>query len=203
MNWGTHLRFHTTPHACMNQGRQNIFAQNLAACIRTPCRAKLNSGSNRRCSVASGTFSTSQEQHPSAFLHRQQHGALLPNRHTPDTRRPCGTVSAGQHLVFPVNISCFPQVNGFKLLVLIRPSSTCENMPMGSLLYGAVASSDAIVDTKTKVPGTGVYFILLLNIALFVLDHVCHFPWVSQLYLNHQRPHWWTFITNAFCHASW
>jgi membrane associated rhomboid family serine protease len=35
-------------------------------------------------------------------------------------------------------------------------------------------------------------------------DHVLHYPGVSALlYLHHSRPHWWQFVTCAFCHGSW
>mmetsp|Transcript_33191 Transcript_33191/g.105816 ORF Transcript_33191/g.105816 Transcript_33191/m.105816 type:complete len:331 (+) Transcript_33191:21-1013(+) len=48
----------------------------------------------------------------------------------------------------------------------------------------------------------GVFLILLLNVGLFVADHLLHLP-LQFLYLNHARPHWFQFLTSSFCHANW
>jgi hypothetical protein len=39
--------------------------------------------------------------------------------------------------------------------------------------------------------GNGVFLLLLLNVVLFVLDHVLHVRGISGLYLNHARPQWY------------
>jgi len=50
----------------------------------------------------------------------------------------------------------------------------------------------------------GVMSLLLVNFLLFAADHVLHLPFVSRtLYLHHAHPHWWQFVTSAFCHANW
>lgn len=49
----------------------------------------------------------------------------------------------------------------------------------------------------------GVFWLLLVNLVLFAADYVFKAPWVSSLYLWHRAPHWWQFLTAAFCHASW
>ena len=51
--------------------------------------------------------------------------------------------------------------------------------------------------------GNGVFLLLLVNVALFVLDQWMHVPAVKDLYLNHMRPRWWQFLTSIFCHANW
>ncbi len=49
----------------------------------------------------------------------------------------------------------------------------------------------------------GCFSLILLNVVLFALDHVLHVPFVSQsLYLHHAHPHWWQFLSSAFCHAN-
>jgi hypothetical protein len=41
-----------------------------------------------------------------------------------------------------------------------------------------------------KAAGNGVFLLLLLNVVLFVLDHVLHVRGIQQLYLNHAKPQW-------------
>jgi hypothetical protein len=36
-----------------------------------------------------------------------------------------------------------------------------------------------------------VFLLLLLNVVLFVLDHVLHVPGIQGLYLNHAKPQWY------------
>lgn len=50
--------------------------------------------------------------------------------------------------------------------------------------------------------GNGVFWLLLCNTALFVLDHIAKQSWVHSLYLFNAHPRWWQFITSAFCHTS-
>lgn len=39
--------------------------------------------------------------------------------------------------------------------------------------------------------GNGVFLLLLLNVVLFVADHVLHLKGIQGLYLNHARPQWY------------
>lgn len=54
----------------------------------------------------------------------------------------------------------------------------------------------------TAPAGNGVFSLLLLNMAVFLADNVLHLPGMSQLYLNHLHPAWYSWITHAFCHAN-
>jgi hypothetical protein len=89
----------------------------------------------------------------------------------------------------------------------------------------AVAATRAAGDGKpAKSAYNGVFLLILVNVLLFAAvrllrgllalrsrahahalrtqDHLLHLPWVSQLlYLHHRSPHWWQFITSAFCHG--
>ncbi|KAH9604967.1 hypothetical protein KSS87_001784 [Heliosperma pusillum] len=49
----------------------------------------------------------------------------------------------------------------------------------------------------------GVFWIILLNIGLYVADHILQIRGIKMLYLYHNRPAWYQFVTAAFCHASW
>ena len=42
-----------------------------------------------------------------------------------------------------------------------------------------------------KAAGNGVFLLLLLNVVLFVLDHVLHINGIQSLYLNHAKPQWY------------
>ena len=47
-----------------------------------------------------------------------------------------------------------------------------------------------------KSSGNGLFAILLVNIALFILQHPLHQTWLQILWLNHANPRWWQFLTN-------
>ena len=48
----------------------------------------------------------------------------------------------------------------------------------------------------------GVFLLLLLNVLVFAADAWVPGLNVKQLYLHHSRPHWYQFLTSAFCHAN-
>lgn len=43
----------------------------------------------------------------------------------------------------------------------------------------------------SKAAGNGVFLLLLVNVVLFVLDHVLHIKGIQGLYLNHAKPQWY------------
>lgn len=49
----------------------------------------------------------------------------------------------------------------------------------------------------------GVFALLLLNFIVFFADKALKLPSIAALYLHHSQPHWWQYLTAAFCHASW
>ncbi|KAG8375545.1 hypothetical protein BUALT_Bualt10G0110900 [Buddleja alternifolia] len=49
----------------------------------------------------------------------------------------------------------------------------------------------------------GIFWILLINIGIFLADHVFQVPWIKALYLYHNQPAWYQFITSTFCHFNW
>lgn len=49
----------------------------------------------------------------------------------------------------------------------------------------------------------GVFLLLLLNVAIFIADHVLKLPVVFQLYLTCSDPRWYQFVTSIFCHSGW
>jgi len=63
-------------------------------------------------------------------------------------------------------------------------------------------ASGQVARASDKVP-YGTFLILLLNVGIFVADHVLHLPMMHSLYLYHYHARWFQFVTNTFCHASW
>ncbi|XP_042036514.1 rhomboid-like protein 11, chloroplastic [Salvia splendens] len=49
----------------------------------------------------------------------------------------------------------------------------------------------------------GIFWILLVNIGIYVADHVFQVPLIKELYLYHNNPAWYQFITSTFCHFNW
>jgi membrane associated rhomboid family serine protease len=51
--------------------------------------------------------------------------------------------------------------------------------------------------------GNGIFFLLLLNFGIHIINYFWNPPWLSSLALAHWAPQWWQFITAAFVHANW
>ncbi|KAG6608235.1 Rhomboid-like protein 11, chloroplastic, partial [Cucurbita argyrosperma subsp. sororia] len=49
----------------------------------------------------------------------------------------------------------------------------------------------------------GIFWIILLNIGVYVADHIFQVRSIGNLYLYHNRPAWYQFFTATFCHANW
>ncbi|XVE97544.1 hypothetical protein REPUB_Repub03eG0028400 [Reevesia pubescens] len=71
--------------------------------------------------------------------------------------------------------------------------------------------SDIILELELGKPGdrrkpenrvNGVFWIILLNIGIFVADHLFQVQGIQSLYLYHNWPAWYQFVTSTFCHAN-
>ncbi|KAK7260736.1 hypothetical protein RIF29_27020 [Crotalaria pallida] len=49
----------------------------------------------------------------------------------------------------------------------------------------------------------GIFWIILLNIGIFIADHFFQVNRIKGLYLFHNHPAWYQFVTATFCHANW
>jgi len=56
---------------------------------------------------------------------------------------------------------------------------------------------------EKKDTGVGIFWLLVVNFALFALGNWAGQGWVKSLYLNGANPQWWQFVTCIFCHYSW
>ncbi|XP_034680541.1 uncharacterized protein LOC117910549 isoform X2 [Vitis riparia] len=48
----------------------------------------------------------------------------------------------------------------------------------------------------------GIFWIILLNLGIFVADHLFQVRAIKTLYLYHNWPAWYQFVTATFCHAN-
>lgn len=81
-----------------------------------------------------------------------------------------------------------------------RPTLPLTSRAIFPLFVYVTAAAPAA--PMSRPAGNGVFLLLLLNVVLFVLDHVMHLKGIQTLYLNHARPQWWQWVTHAFCHAN-
>ncbi|KAK4786923.1 hypothetical protein SAY86_010756 [Trapa natans] len=49
----------------------------------------------------------------------------------------------------------------------------------------------------------GIFWIILLNIGIYAADHLFQVQSIKSMYLYHNWPAWYQFITATFCHADW
>ncbi|EFJ28985.1 hypothetical protein SELMODRAFT_146877 [Selaginella moellendorffii] len=56
---------------------------------------------------------------------------------------------------------------------------------------------------KRRKPGNALYLLLLANLGVYALDHWLEVPGMKLLYLYHNSPRWYQFITATFCHGNW
>ncbi|XP_065851476.1 rhomboid-like protein 11, chloroplastic isoform X2 [Euphorbia lathyris] len=56
---------------------------------------------------------------------------------------------------------------------------------------------------KPEKRANGIFWIILLNLGIFVADHFFQLRGIKSLYLYHNWPTWYQFVTATFCHASW
>lgn len=56
---------------------------------------------------------------------------------------------------------------------------------------------------KPEKRKNAVFWILLLNLGIYVADHIFQVQGIKALYLYHNRPEWFQIVTATFCHANW
>ncbi|XP_010421427.2 PREDICTED: rhomboid-like protein 11, chloroplastic [Camelina sativa] len=49
----------------------------------------------------------------------------------------------------------------------------------------------------------GIFWIILINLGIYVADHFFQVRGIKSLYLYHNFPAWYQFVTATFCHANW
>ncbi|OMO91040.1 hypothetical protein COLO4_18696 [Corchorus olitorius] len=107
---------------------------------------------------------------------------------------PCNS-SASPRLIEHVK---FPLLHS---LPTIRPRLVCK-----------MSNSDIIPELELGKPErrrkpekrvNGVFWIILLNLGIYAADHLFQVRGIQSLYLYHNWPAWYQFVTSTFCHANW
>jgi len=62
---------------------------------------------------------------------------------------------------------------------------------------------DNVLKTDRKNRYDGVFTLIVINLAVFIADHLLGIGLIKNLYLNQSSPAWYQFFTAMFCHASW
>ncbi len=57
--------------------------------------------------------------------------------------------------------------------------------------------------TKLKHTYNGVFALIIINLVIFIADHLLNLGFIRNLYLNFSSPAWYQFFTAMFCHANW
>lgn len=56
---------------------------------------------------------------------------------------------------------------------------------------------------NSKQTYNGVFTLIIINLVVFVADHVLGIGFIQNLYLNHASPALYQFFTSMFCHVNW
>ncbi|PRQ27479.1 putative peptidase S54, rhomboid domain-containing protein [Rosa chinensis] len=120
----------------------------------------------------------------------------------------------------PVPITCFPhRIRPNLTLTFPHSLSTSQNHPKPLHLPLRTAVRSRIVckssgsefdilsqPEERRRPhrrANGIFWILLINIGIYLADHIFQVRAVKMLYLYHSYPEWYQFLTATFCHANW
>ncbi|KAG2699728.1 hypothetical protein I3843_07G203000 [Carya illinoinensis] len=99
---------------------------------------------------------------------------------------------------------------------LTRPNKALHSHPLSSAARPHIVckmnGSDMISQLELGKPEerrkperrvNGIFWIILLNIGIYVADHFFQVQSIKSLYLYHNWPAWYQFLTATFCHANW
>ena len=81
----------------------------------------------------------------------------------------------------------------YKLVARLTLTSAqqCQQSP-GPLIYAAGGSSS---QRKPAYTGNGTFWLLAINLAIYLADHVLHVSQVPAFYLYHMSPRWWQVLS--------
>ncbi|XP_022142618.1 rhomboid-like protein 11, chloroplastic [Momordica charantia] len=85
--------------------------------------------------------------------------------------------------------------------VAAKPVSMCKMND--SDLISQLELGKPVQSRKPEKRVNGIFWIILLNIGIYVADHIFQVRGIGALYLYHNRPAWYQFFTATFCHANW
>ncbi|OAY54286.1 rhomboid-like protein 11, chloroplastic [Manihot esculenta] len=127
----------------------------------------------------------------------------------------CTCMPMASYSPFSSSLTISPRLSAYPKLIIAPASSTCLLPPLTvvrSRFVCKMNGSDMIRQLELDKPeerrkpekrANGVFWIILLNLGLYVADHFFQVRGIRTLYLYHNLPAWYQFVTATFCHASW
>ncbi|WOL08333.1 rhomboid-like protein 11, chloroplastic [Canna indica] len=101
----------------------------------------------------------------------------------------------------PLGRRCLPSRPKVALFTVRRDSFCCRMKGPDITSDLELAKADGKREPNRRA--NGVFWILLLNLGIYVADHILQLREIKALYLYHSWPAWYQFVTATFCHANW
>lgn len=96
-----------------------------------------------------------------------------------------------------------PRLSHHSLFMLRSPSLTSCNINKSDMISQLEMGKPEKHKREQEKRVNGIFWIILLNIGIFVADQFFQVDGIKALYLFHNRPDWFQFLTATFCHANW
>lgn len=97
----------------------------------------------------------------------------------------------------------YPRLSHHSLFTLSSPTLTLCNNNKSDMISQLEVAKPELNKREPEKRVNGIFWIILLNIGIFVADHFFQVDGIKALYLFHSRPDWFQFLTATFCHANW
>ncbi|KAJ9183473.1 hypothetical protein P3X46_007319 [Hevea brasiliensis] len=138
--------------------------------------------------------------------------------HQLSTMKPCFSCTfmpMASYSSFSNSLTVSPHLSAYPKLIIAPANSPCflPSFPVvRSRFVCKMNGSDMIRQLELDKPeerrkpekrANGVFWIILLNLGIYVADHFFQVRGIKSLYLYHNWPAWYQFVTATFCHASW
>ncbi|PKA52410.1 hypothetical protein AXF42_Ash019794 [Apostasia shenzhenica] len=97
--------------------------------------------------------------------------------------------------------SCFSGMKMAPLRLHQRGRFRCRREGSGMIRDLELGRPEGRRESHRRV--NGIFWILLCNIGIFAADHLFQVREIRTLYLYHNQPTWYQFVTATFCHVNW
>ncbi|XP_021819259.1 rhomboid-like protein 11, chloroplastic [Prunus avium] len=138
---------------------------------------------------------------PQLFQLQLQHLQPLPKPRHPNHQLLLPTLT----LSFPSSLSNpLKRTKPNKLRPLLPPTVRFPS-PIACKSNGLDLDILSQPEERGKPPrrANGIFWIILANLGIYIADHVFQVRAFKMLYLYHNWPTWYQFLTATFCHANW
>ncbi|KAH7291982.1 hypothetical protein KP509_29G044900 [Ceratopteris richardii] len=90
-----------------------------------------------------------------------------------------------------------------KRSAIVLSMQNSKRFTMDSNNSGIISQLEIEESSQPHKPTQSIYWLLLLNLGIFVADHLLKISSIKALYLYHGWPKWYQFFTATFCHLNW